>query len=97
MSFSSFFTRTLGFGARRSTEDVQRAVLSYIDGRGKATPEEIARAMFSNEPFGTILYEILQAAQILVNQDELVATNEKGGTIDPIHGNSATILKRKIG
>lgn len=97
MSFSTFFTRTLGFGARRTTEDVQRAILTYIDGHGKATPEDIARAMFADAPFGTVLYEILQAAQILVNQGELKATNEKGGTIDPIHGNSATILRRKVG
>jgi len=95
MSISTFFTRTLGFGSRRTTEDVQRAVLTFIDMHASATPEEIAKSMYFSEHYGTMLYEILQAAQILVNRDEILATDENGVAIDPIHGNSATILKRK--
>ncbi len=95
MSISSFFTRTLGFGGRRTTEDVQRAVLTYIDSHGKANSEQIARAMFGDQHFGTMLYEILQAAQILYNRDEITSIGENEVAIDPIHGNSATLFKRK--
>ena len=93
---SSFFNRSLGFRIKRTTEDVQRAILIFIDTNNHTTPNHIHAAMFSTENDKSMVHEILQAAQILVNHNEIIAFDENKLVINPIYGNSNTAFKRKF-
>ncbi len=92
---SKFFSRALGFGIKRTTEDVQRAILVFIDTNTDATPNNIHAAMFTTENNQSMTHEILQAAQILANHNEIIAFDENKLVINPIYGNSNTVFKRK--
>ncbi|WP_259781242.1 hypothetical protein [Aestuariispira ectoiniformans] len=76
----------------RSTEDVQRAILTYLHGHREATMATIIAHMFPEENEGTILPEVLQAAQILVNRRQLTAWRG-AATVDPVHAGAETLLR----
>lgn len=92
MMLKDIFTRTLGFRRMRSTEDIQRAIMTFLYGHGEATPVCIMTHMFPEEEKANILPEVLQAAQILVNRRELTAWQDDA-RVDPIYSGEKTVLR----
>lgn len=88
MSISALLRRTFLGRPIPATEDIQRRLLTYLQGRGFATMSEIADAMMSDLPEDVRARELTQAAQILVNQKRIEARAvdgpEAGRTIDPV-------------
>lgn len=93
MKLDGLLKRFLGFGQHRLTEDVQLAILTYLDGHGSGTPEDVIRSLYPDQASTGLLAEVLQAAQILVNRREITATRN-GVPVDPVNGDATIVLKR---
>lgn len=93
MKVDGLLKRFLGFGQHRSTEDVQLAILTYLDGHGSGTPEDVIRALYPDQTSAGMLAEVLQAAQILVNRREITA-RLNGASVDPVNGGPTIVLRR---
>ena len=67
-----------------STEDVQRTILTYLEGRGSGDTGQMEEELFTNIPASSRRHQILQAAQILVNR-RLVRATVEGRGVDPVN------------
>ena len=83
----------MGFGQHRNTEDVQLAILTYLDGHGSGTPEDVILTFYPGDATAKTLAEVLQASQILVNRREVTATLN-GVAVDPVNAGAAIVLRR---
>lgn len=93
MKLDGLLKRIVGFGQHRNTEDVQLAILTYLDGHGSGTPEDVIQTFYPSDVTARTLAEVLQAAQILVNRREITATRN-GVPFDPVNGDAAIVLRR---
>ncbi len=85
--------RLMGFGGDIPvTEDVQTCILLMQQDHGKIEVGKLVDLFYSNHSKDRMVREVLQAAQILVNQGQLSAFNDDK-SIDPVYGDERTILK----
>lgn len=88
-----FVTRRLmGFGGDVPiTEDIQQSILRLQQGHGSIQVGAVVDMLYSNHARDRMVREVLQAAQILVNQGQLRAIHYEK-SIDPVYGDETTTL-----
>jgi hypothetical protein len=86
MSFLASFQRLLSFGgsARPTTEEFQRVILTHVSMQGPMLLVEIGRRSFPTLEEDMRRYGLVEAAQILVNRNEITA-KRNGAAIDPVN------------
>ena len=91
-ALSSLIHRMFGFGRRHDTEQIQQTLLMAVSSRGRTTMPEVIQHFFQNWDADMARFNLVQAAQILVNRGELVALIEKR-RVDPVSISPETVDK----